>query len=185
MGTAPKPLRHIGTREIRTKRLVLRRFREEDAEDFFEVCRKDEVTRFLTYNSHQSIDDTRGIIALWISEYERQDAYNWAIELDGRVVGSIGAVKSSDEMSSCTLGWQIDSSLWNKGYMTEAAKAVVAYLQEVGFVRISAYHDVLNPASGRVMQKAGMTFEGTLRRNLLRKDGTLGDMSVYAVIAEG
>lgn len=183
MGTAPKPLKHRGTQEIRTQRLVLRRFREEDAKDFFEVCRKDEVTRYLTYNSHQSIDDTRSIIALWISEYERQDTYNWAIELDGRVVGSIGSVKGNDALSSCTLGWQIDVSCWNKGYMTEAAKAVIAYLQEVGYIRISSCHDTLNPASGRVMQKAGMTFEGTLRCNLLRKDGTLGDMSVYAVVS--
>ena len=67
--------------------------------------------------------------------------------------------------------------------MTEALSAVVAYMFEtVGLNRLYAYHDIENPASGRVMIKCGMQPEGTFREHLRRKDGTFADVRVYAIL---
>ena len=67
--------------------------------------------------------------------------------------------------------------------MTETVKAIISFLfTEVGLNRIEARHDVDNPASGRVMEKAGMKFEGILRQNCLRKDGSFGDLKVFSIL---
>ena len=68
--------------------------------------------------------------------------------------------------------------------MTEAFSAVIPYLFEVGFNRITAAHAVENPASGRVMQKCGLTYEGTFRQFFRATSGELLDISFYAVLKE-
>lgn len=71
---------------------------------------------------------------------------------------------------------------WGNGYTAEAAKAVIAFLfDEVGANRIAARHDTNNPNSGKVMQKAGMKYEGTLRQCDRNNQG-LVDCSVYAIL---
>jgi ribosomal-protein-alanine N-acetyltransferase len=69
------------------------------------------------------------------------------------------------------------------GIMTEALLAVMDFLfSEVGMHRIAAFHDEQNDASGRVMQKAGMVYEGKLREDRMRKDGTYSDMCIYGIL---
>ena len=87
-------LTHIGTKEIKTERLTLRRFRKEDAQAMFEIWANDErVTKFLTWEPHGTLDVTEYIIGLWIKDYEKENNYNWAIEFEGKLIGSIGAVQ--------------------------------------------------------------------------------------------
>lgn len=67
--------------------------------------------------------------------------------------------------------------------MTEAARAVIHFLfDRVGYDRLSSGHDTRNIGSGRVMQKEGMTLEGTLRRCCYQKDGSIGDKNIYAIL---
>lgn len=67
--------------------------------------------------------------------------------------------------------------------MTEALKAVINYLfEEVGMNRIEARHNTLNPASGRVMQKSGMKFEGIMRQIKVNKYGEFYDLAVYSIL---
>ena len=71
---------------------------------------------------------------------------------------------------------------WKQGYCTEAARAVLRYGFETrGLNRIGARHLARNPASGRVMQKLGMHYEGTRRQHVL-KWGVFEDIVLYAIL---
>ena len=66
-------MNHIGTREIATERLTLRRFEIEDAENMFYNWANDpEVTKYLTWPAHESVDTTETILKEWISKYEKK-----------------------------------------------------------------------------------------------------------------
>ena len=83
------------------------------------------------------------------------------------------------------MGWQIDKPYWNRGYMTEAARAVFEYLFcEIGFHRIYSGHDTRNPASGKVMQKLGMTPEGIARQHYYKAGFGTGDAQKYGILKE-
>lgn len=149
-------LNHKGTQTIHTKNLVLRAIREEDYIDMYRYTVKEEVARYVSWEPHRNIEDTKMLCKMWAGEYKNGDRYNWAIVFDGKVIGNIDVVKIIDE-TAC-LGWQIDSQYWNKGITTEAATAVRDYLfKEIGIEAIEAEYVEANIGSGRVMQKIGMT----------------------------
>lgn len=177
------PLKHCGTKTLKTERLILRQFVKEDYEDMFKWASNPEVVKYLSYNPHKTPEETKEILKVWIKSYSNPNEYNWAIEFNGRCIGNISTVLQDDECYSCHLGWQIDIDCWNKGIMTEAARAVVDFLfGEVGYDRITSGHDTRNIGSGRVMQKIGMTLEGTFRRCCYQKDGSIGDKNYYAIL---
>ena len=161
-------MEHKGTRILNTDRLILRRFTLGDAENMYKNWASDEeVTRFLTWPPHASVEVTKSLLTDWISRYEEDSYYNWVIELkeSGDVIGSISVVKLNENINGADIGYCMSRAHWGKGIMPEALKAVIKYLFcEVGCNRIAASHDVNNPKSGRVMDKAGMKLEGTLRR---------------------
>ena len=88
-----------------------------------------------------------------------------------------------DLWKNCEVGYCIGHDFWNKGITSEALSAVIQFLfEEVGLHRIMAKHDVENPASGEVMKKCGMTYEGRLKEYYLRQDGTYSDSLVYGIL---
>lgn len=178
-----KPLNHAGTQEVRTERLILRRFKKDDYQDMFVWTSNPEVVKYLSYYPHETIEVSKEIAEMWVNAYESLETYNWAIEYEGKVIGNISIVSMDNQCFTCHLGWQIDVPYWNRGIMTEAAKAVLDYLFEVvGFDRIASGHDTRNIGSGRVMQKIGMTCEGVFRRYIYQKDGSIGDKAYYAIL---
>ena len=180
-------MNRIGTQRIETERLILRPFAMEDAEAMFRNWASDPlVTEYLTWEPHRTVEDTRGIISLWISEYEKGDAFNWAIELKGESepIGSIGVVSVDDRVDAAEIGYCLGRAYWGKGMMPEALCTVVDYLfDEVGARRISARHDARNPKSGLVMEKAGMMKEGVLRR-AGKSNAGICDLVYYSILAE-
>ncbi|MDE6708964.1 MAG: GNAT family N-acetyltransferase, partial [Oscillospiraceae bacterium] len=82
------------------------------------------------------------------------------------------------------IGYSLRKPCWSKGIMTEAFSAIIPYLFEVGFNRIDAAHAVKNPASGRVMQKCGLKYEGTFRQFFRSTAGELLDLSFYSILRE-
>jgi Acetyltransferase (GNAT) family. len=179
-------LNHTGTVTIKTNRLLLRKFTVEDSEDMFNTWANDEeVCKYLTWFPHGTVENTKELLANWVNAYESNRTYNWAIALNGtnKVIGSISVVSMDDKNEHCEIGYCLGKEYWNKGITTEALKAVINHMiLVVGMNRVQAKHDIQNPASGRVMQKAGMIFEGTLKQYSIRKDGTYGDMNVYAIL---
>ena len=160
-------LNKTGTQTIETHRLILRQYRIGDAEDMFNNWASDpEVTRFLTWPPHASVEVTRTLLNNWIQRYENGDYFNWAIEWkeSGRVIGNISVVKFNEATESADMGYCMSRAFWGRGIMPEALQAVMDYLFDVvGVRRVAACHDVNNPKSGRVMEKAGMKTEGILR----------------------
>ncbi|WP_160676327.1 GNAT family N-acetyltransferase [Clostridium sp. C8-1-8] len=176
---------HKGTEQIETERLILRRFEMKDAEDMFRNWAADEeVCKFLSWNPHSNISETEQIVESWINSYEA-NYYNWAIELKelGQVIGQLSLVGINEKYSSCMPGYNIGRSFWGKGFMTEALRAVIIYmLKDIGMNRIEARHNTLNIASGMVMKKAGMKFEGILRQVKVDKHGNFYDLAVYSTL---
>jgi RimJ/RimL family protein N-acetyltransferase len=177
-------LTHKGTQTIKTERLILRRYSESDAREMFDNWANDgRVTRYLTWKPHGDIDFTKKVLTDWVGKYENMKFYNWGIELDGKLIGNIAAVRQDERSEQAEIGYCIGYDYWGKGIMTEAAGAVIDYLfGEVGFNRVSLWHSVKNPGSGRVAQKCGMTYEGTERSGFKSNDGEFLDHAHYGIL---
>ena len=174
----------IGTKRIETERLSLRRFTVEDADAMYRNWASDPlVTKYLTWPPHATVEDTRALLADWVTKYDDCAYFNWAIERKGvGLIGSIGVVSLSEEIGAAELGYCIGVPWWGEGLMTEAVKALLDFLfDEVDVNRVTAKHDVENPRSGRVMTKAGMHLEGTLRQAGKNNRGII-DVVVYSMI---
>ena len=176
-------IKHKGTNTIETVRLVLRRFRAEDAEAMFQNWAGDPlVCQYLSWGPHRDVDASLKRIIHWVANYEYDNFYVWAIELKSShmPIGSISVEITNDKAETCEVGYCLGASYWNHGIMTEALRSVMHYLYyEIGYRMIQAKHDVLNPASGRVMKKAGMRMEMIEYNVGLRRDGTYYDCAVY------
>lgn len=175
---------HKGTQTIYTERIVLRKFTVSDAQAMFEGWANDErVTRYLTWSVHESPIVTEQLVEHWCTEYENPNRYNWVMEYEGVPIGNISVVNLNEKYEFAELGYCMSKAYWNRGLMTEAAKAVIDYLfAEVGVNRVSISHAVKNPASGRVAQKCGLTFEGTKREYFKSSGGEFLDISDYGII---
>ena len=179
-------MNHLGTKTIETERLILRKFTIEDAPAMYANWASDpEVTKYLTWQPHRSLTDTRAILSEWVAEYGKGDYYQWAIELKGvGIIGSISVVNIHESVEEAELGYCIGRAYWGKGIMPEAVKAVINFLfDKVGFRRVMAKHDTANPNSGRVMEKAGMRYEGTHRKAGHNNRGII-DIVVRAILRE-
>ena len=178
-------LTHKGTQSIETERLVLRRAVCEDAQPMFRNWASDpEVTKFLTWPTHEAVEVTQAVLSEWIQGYEKNDYYQWMIELKeiGEPIGTISVVRQKTCVEEAEIGYCIGSRWWHKGYMTEALTAVIEYLfTEVGMNRVSARHDPNNPHSGSVMRKCGMKYEGTTRASDRNNQG-LCDAAHHAIL---
>lgn len=180
-------LNHKGTNIIETERLILRPFRSEDAPVMFRNWAGDrEVPKYLTWNVHRSVADTENVVNMWVAQYNDIKTYNWVIVLKelGEPIGSINVCRLYENIDGAEIGYCIGKPWWGKGIMTEAFSAIIPYLFEVGFNRIDAAHAVKNPASGRVMQKCGLKYEGTFRQFFRSTAGELLDISFYSILRE-
>ncbi|MBQ8740960.1 MAG: GNAT family N-acetyltransferase [Clostridia bacterium] len=177
-------LTHKGTKTLKTERLILRKFTVDDYKDMFNNWANDEaVTRFLTWAPHESMLATRQLLEGWCKAYERNDAYNWAMEFEGQIIGNISVVRLSEKSEYAELGYCMSRKHWNKGLMTEAARAVIGFLfSEVGVHRVTIAHAVKNPASGKVAQKCGLTYEGTKRECFKSSTGEFLDIAYYGIL---
>ncbi len=178
-------MNHTGTRVLNTKRLVLRPFKLEDADDMFKnYTSHEKVTKFLTWNAHKTIDDTKKYLQeMVLPKYENLSTYRWAIVLKStnEVIGCIDVCDINEKNFRAELGWCLGDDFWGRGIMPEAAREVIKYLFSVGFKRIQAQHKHENTKSGRVMQKVGMKFEGVLRKYHLDNTSNLVDTDLYAI----
>lgn len=180
-------MNHTGTKTIVTERLTLRRFTMDDADMVYRNFAGDpEVTRHLRWSHHKNPCETREVVSDWVNGYSDPAYYNWAIVLTetGEVIGSVGCAWMNDRIDMIHTYYCIGKAWWGGGIVTEAYKAVLKYFfEEVGANRIEAYHAPENPASGKVMEKCGLRFEGILRKGDYSNQGIV-DAAVYGIIKE-
>lgn len=177
-------MRNLGSIELETKRLFLRRFVVEDAKAMFENWASDsENVRYVTWDPHPNPQVTQASIERWLLHYQEENTYKWAIckkEDPKQVIGDISVVSQDPQKEICEVGYILGKNFWGQGIMTEALKAVLHFLLlEVGFKEVQAKYVSLNPASGRVMEKAGMQYVETIPHAIQRK-GYCGDKIIYS-----
>lgn len=181
-------MEHKGTVQLETERLILRPFVKEDAFAGFHNWMSDEkVTEFLRWPTHKDIAISERVVNEWVEEYEKDKSfYQWAIvpkDLN-EPIGTISVVDMNERVDMVHIGYCIGSKWWRNGYMSEAFSRVILFLfEEVKVQRIEAQHDPNNPGSGKVMEKCGLKYEGTLRKADWSNKGIV-DATMYALLAE-
>ncbi len=154
-------------RELETARLRLRKVCVSDAQAIFENwASDDEVTKYITWNTHKSLEDTNRILGIWLKEYEQKPCYRYGIERkeDGVLMGMIDVV--GFRHGNPVIGYCSGRAYWNNGYMTEALRAVIDELFNDGYETIVIEAIRENIGSNRVIEKAGFTFVGIEERPL-------------------
>ena len=169
-------MRHLGTPILETERLILRPLTTSDAIPMFETWANDpQVTRFLRWEPHKDWLETAQLLAAWEALYQNPDYYQWAVCLRGTdsPFGSINIIEGEEQDSSLwhapgldhsagvwEVGYCYGRAFWGKGYATEALCAVRDFwFKEVGGPWLACCHATANPASGRVMEKAGWVWD--------------------------
>lgn len=154
---------------IETQRLLLRKMQKKDAADMYEYASRDEVTRYLLWEPHESENYTYKYLSYIQSRYRAGDFYDWAITLkdDGKMIGTCGFTKIVVENNSAEVGYVLNPNYWGYGIAPEAVVAVMRYgFTELRFHRIEARYIIGNDRSRRVMEKVGMQFEGVSRDSM-------------------
>jgi len=153
-------------RELYTERLHLRHICEKDAQRIFDCwASKPEVTMYLTWHAHESVEQTRQVMGFWLKDYaEDPKCMRWGIEIaaSGELIGMIDVVGYIE--GHPVIGYCSGPDYWGNGYMTEALKAVVRELfdQRHAEIHIEAMAD--NIGSNRVIEKAGFTRVATFEK---------------------
>ena len=147
------------TTELRTQRLILRRWRESDREPFARLNGDPEVMRYFVAPHTRSESDAA--VDRIMEDFERNDHGLWAVEIPGEAsfIGYTG-LWHPPYMQVVEVGWRLDKPYWGKGYATEAARAAVADgFERVGLNEIVSFTSPLNTPSIRVMERLGMTHD--------------------------
>lgn len=178
-----------GTIKLETDRLFLRKGKLQDAQQIYENYGKDPlVSKYVVWNIHKSVDDAIELMKKWEDSYEKNNSYKWLVELkeSNLVIGSITAVKVDDVNKTVAIGYCFGSKWWNKGYATECLKRVIKFFfEDIGVETIYANHLSSNMASGKVMLKSGMLYEGTLRNRMIDKNTNKStNLETYSIIKE-
>ena len=181
-------IKYLGTPKIETNRLILRRFERNDAQSVFENWLSDErVTDNRINAAHKQISETVERVIKIVNDYHRIDFCYWAIEMksSGDLIGEIDLYNFDFATENCEVSYSLGYKWWNKGYGTEALKAIVdfAFIQ-MNVHKISAAHNIDNPASGRIMQKAGMEQEGLIKHMIRNSKNQYKDCAVYGILQE-
>jgi [ribosomal protein S5]-alanine N-acetyltransferase len=151
--------------KIETDRLTLQRLRYEDAEEiFYTYASKPEVTKFLSFPTHQSIADSRNFLRYAIPAWDEGKEYVLGVRLKvgNRLIGTFGFVNDNGNVH---FGYCISPTQWGKGYAAEAGRALLEWVRREAHVyRIWAFADVANVASHRVLIKCGLKEEARLEK---------------------
>lgn len=155
-----------------------------DAQDMFEYSRDPMVSEHVLWDTHRSIADSKAYLRYILRQYRNNEPSSWGITLKqtGHLIGTIGFMWWNQQFRSAEVGYSLARAYWNRGLMTEALDATIRFgFEEMHLYRIEAQHEFDNPASGRVMEKAGMRKEGVLRGRLYNK-GRHVDVCLYAIL---
>jgi ribosomal-protein-alanine N-acetyltransferase len=167
-----------------TQRLILRKMTLADAESVYAYARDPLVSRYTVWGRHLSLGDARDFLHGVVSNYENGIPENWGIVFkeNGAFIGTCGYFIWDIENRCAEIQYALSRAYSGRGLMTEAVCRVIRFgFEEMGLNRIAAHCMPGNIASERVMQKAGMHFEGVMREALYAK-GKFHDLKSYALL---
>ena len=172
---------------LETERLILRKMTLNDVEAVFAYASDPEVSRYTLWETHRSIEDSRAFLKLTTQKYENGGEPDWGIVYKGNgcLVGVCGLVNWEAEHARAEIGFVLSREYWGHGFMPEAVRAMFRFgFERMNLNRIEARCIAENAASARVMEKAGMVYEGTLRQREYIK-GAYRDIKLYAILKKG
>ena len=181
-------MQHTGTQTITTERLILRRFALADVESVWRNWASDkQVQNNYGEPVYETPEAVKELLEKYIASYDKSEMYRWGVFLKNEPDNCIGQVAffivdSKNEL--CEVEYCIGRSYQNKGYTTEAVKAITAHgFNTVGFNRIQVSCRHVNIPSKRVIEKCGFKYEGTLRQ-YFNHLGEFHDRLYYSILRE-
>jgi [ribosomal protein S5]-alanine N-acetyltransferase len=173
-------------RELRTARLLLRSFKDEDVPALVRLAGANEIAATTLNIPHPyTNDDARSFLAKANEDFHAGRSVTFAISISpgGELCGAVG-LNLADAHMRAELGYWIGVPFWGKGFATEAARAAVAFgFEALRLHRIYAHHFSGNTASQRVLEKIGMRQEGRSRQHV-QKWSRFIDVENYGLLAE-
>ncbi len=170
---------------FKTKRLIIRSPEERDGVDIFKNYSANEaVTKYLCWKPHKTVDESVDWIKLCIKKNNGITNLVFCIVLK-ETDECIGMIDFKIDGFKCNFGYVLAQDYWNKGIMTEAMKPVIEHVMgRPDIVRIFATHDIENTGSGKVMEKLGMAYEGTLRKYVIHPNASPfpRDAKIYSIV---
>ncbi len=171
---------------VNTERLILRPYAKTDLKDVFEYASDPDVTKYLTWEPHKTIQDSQDFLS-WIKSStcgERGKLFFvYAIQLKekNKVIGSID-FKNTNKFGG-QMDYVIGQSYWGNGYMSEAANALKIWAFDTfpEIVRLQGYCQPENVGSKRVMEKMGMEYEGLRKKSFVVRNEPV-DLVHYALL---
>jgi ribosomal-protein-alanine N-acetyltransferase len=171
---------------LETERIVLRKMTLNDAEDMFAYASDPEAAKYVTWDSHRTVEDSRAFLRSTLDCYAQHVPANWGLVLKatGHLVGTCGFMSWFSDHGRAEIGFALGREYWGQGLMTEAVRHVICWgFSECNLNRIEGECKLENFGSARVMVKCGMTFEGVLRQFVFAK-GQYHDVRLYAILRQ-
>lgn len=175
-----------GLPNLETEHFNLRKINENDIAAIFNYGSNPNVSKQVSWETHQTVADTRVFVDMIVEGYEQGTKALWGMELKstGKLVGTIDFVTIQERHRKAEIGYVLSEDCWGKGYMTEATRRIIAFgFEELQLERIQARCFVENEGSARVMEKVGMSFEGIMRNAMFAK-GKFQDLKMYAIVSD-
>lgn len=172
--------------ELETERLLLRKMSQSDAEDMFEYAKEADLTKYLTWYPHPSLEYTKEYLGYIVTRYKAGDFFDWAVTLKetGKMIGSCGFTRFDTANDSAELGYVINPDYKGRGIATEALLAVLQFgFESLLLNRAESKFIEGNDASRRVMEKAGMRYEGMGRQSMKIK-GEYKNIGVCGILRD-
>ncbi len=177
-------VRAIACPDLETSRLFLKKISVADADELFEVFSDEETTRYVPRKKHEDRLATIQHLENMAKGIDEGRSFVWSVieKNENCVIGTVNLYFKPDKVAG--IGAVIHSRYWGKGIATEALNEVVRFgFTEAGLIRIEGKCESNNTASEKVMKKLGMTYEGTLRKEVIIK-GTSRDAKVYSLLVD-
>lgn len=175
-----------GPPRLETERLILRALTPDDAAAIFAYASDPEVARYVVWEAHRSVKDAEAFLDLTMGRYASGEASDWGMVYkgDGRLIGTSGFVAREPEHARAEVGCVLHRGYWGMGLAAEALGAMISFgFERMGLNRIEGRCIAENMASARIMEKAGMVYEGTMRQREFMK-GEYRDMKLYAILKD-
>lgn len=172
---------------LESDRLILRKVRRDDANAYYRhLGSSAAVTRYMLFDPHKDISESIASIEKTLRRYDEGHCYRWAICRKGEdeLIGIVELLRFDETDCSCSFAYMLSEQVWGMGYGAEVLKTVFSFaFREMGVEEIRADHFADNPASGRCMEKAGMTRIGVEKGKYL-KHGVSHDAVSYRIEKE-
>ena len=147
--------------ELKTERLILRRWEESDAEDLFEYASDPDVGPIAGWPPHQSVEESLNVIR---NVFCAKEAYAICLKEDGKAIGAIelklnGHTDMTERDDECELGYWLGKPFWGRGIMPEAAREILRHaFEDCGMQKVWCGYYEGNNKSKRVQEKCGFKF---------------------------